>query len=97
MAVVYTYRNMLKYLDNYDHAMALEKCYLDNYDHAMALEKCYLDNYDHAMALEKCYLDNYAHAMALEKCYLDSIQVQIYMSVNIDHLTGRNMLISEWE
>ena len=53
MAVVCTYRNMLKYLDNYD------------------------------------------HAMALEKCYLDSIQVQIYMSVNVDHLTGWNMLISE--
>ena len=44
MAVVYTYRNMLKYLVNYDHAMALEKCYLVNYDHAMALDKCYLDS-----------------------------------------------------
>ena len=44
MAIVCTYRNMLKYLDNYDHAMALEKCYLVNYDHAMALDKCYLDS-----------------------------------------------------
>ena len=65
MAIVCTYRNMLKYLDNYDHAMALEKCYIDNYDHAMALEKCYLDS------------------------------IQIHMSVNVDHLTGMNMLISE--